>query len=151
MGKVIGLAKAKGETLEKRAKAREKLEMRKLFEVNAYVNHNPQVRVQAGMTHSKTLQHGVDLTSSLAKYDKLAIVHKIHPKRFEWGISVRVIDGEGRPREDQIQRQCVLLVIMPDGIYVLSNRDEVVRMDQFDEKIIEMTEDGKVGRWKSCL
>lgn len=150
MGKVIELAKAKAGALEKRAKIREKIEMRQLFEVNAYVNHNPQTRVVAGMTHSKTLQHGVDLTGALAKYDKLAIVHKLHPKRFEWGVSIQVIDGEGRPREDQIQRQCVLLVIMPDGVYVLSNRDEVVRMDQFDEKIVEITE-GAIGRWKSCL
>lgn len=141
MSNVIGLSSAKAGALEKRAKAREKGEMRKLFEVNAYVNHNPQSRVVAGMTHSKTLHHGVDLTGALAKYDKLALVHKIHPKRFDWGIS----------EAEQFRKQCVLLVRMPDGIYVLSERDEVVRMDQFDEKIVEMTEEGKIGRWKSCL
>lgn len=147
MGEVVGLSGKKRAAEERRAKDRQRREMQALHEVNAYVNHHPQARVTAGMTHSKTMHHGVDLCSMLAKYDKLAIVHKIHPMRFMFAIS----EAKGEdPRmvgsKTEWPRQAVLLVQMPDKWYVLSSDDFVYGMDAYREKIIETAE--KVGVWK---
>lgn len=147
MGKVVSLEGKKATTLEKKAKDRERTERLRLTEVNAYVNHNAQSRVTAGLTHSKTMQHGVDLRWAIAKFSKLTLVHKFHPKRFEWAISELDVAGD----DGSHRRQGILLVRMPrDVVLVLSCwHDHLIPLSEFEEKVIEMSVDGKIGRWES--
>lgn len=136
MGQVVEMKKSK--SVEKKALVRQKKEMTTLWEVNAYVNHNPQSRVTAGMTHSKTMHEGVDLRTAIAKYDRLAVGKvRIHPLRMDWAIA--------RFNEDLCLG--VLLVRMPDGVYVLGSDDEVIRMDRYEHKIEWITQGGKIGVW----
>jgi hypothetical protein len=134
MGKVVSIAQP-----EKRAKARAKREMSRLFEVNAYVNHNAQARVTAGMTHSKTMHDGCDLRGAIAKYDRLTVRDKFHPQRFEWAVA----------KYNDALKIGVLLCRMPDGVYVLGNDDEVVILSDYPHKIVAMTIDGKLGKWEN--
>lgn len=133
----------------KLAEKRARQEVSVLTEVNCYVNHNPQERVTAGMRHSKTLHHGVDLRSVLAKYDRLCAKYGFHPARFVFGIAEGNVPqrygDDGNTAAGGGDRHAVLLVDMPDVWRVLSDDDFVHKLAEYPYKVLETAE--KLALW----
>lgn len=145
MGKVIGgsvLQEKRAQRQEKDSRKRAAKEVTVFTEVNAYVNSHRQEAVAAGMTSSKTMQHGVDLCVAIAKARRLNAMHRVSVRRLEWAI-VQESDTT-----DESLRFAVLLVRHPDGVYVMGPSDEVPLLSDYPYRVVEMTVDSMIGRWE---
>lgn len=132
--RALGKTAAVIDRREKFARKRAAQEMRLLHEVSARVNHNPKLRVAAGLTAVKTMHHGTDLCGVIAKVRALQIQHKFHQQRFMFG---RTANG------------AVLLVLMPDTWYCLCDWDDFVYpMVELPLPILETSE--KLGVWEAA-
>lgn len=128
----LGKSKAVLDRREKFARKRAAAEMSRLSEVNARVNHDPRVRVAAGMTSSKTMHHGTDLCGMIAKSRALQVQYLFHQQRFMFG---RTSHGG------------VLLVLMPDTWYCLCDWDDFIYpMAELPVPILETSE--RLGLWE---
>lgn len=119
---------------EKFARKRAAAEMQKLHEITARVNHDPALRMLAGLTASKTMHHGTDLCGVIAKSRALQIQHKFHQDRFMFG---------------RTDRGAVVLVHMPDMWYCLCDWDDFVYpMGELPVPILETS--ARLGIWEAA-
>lgn len=118
---------------EKRARKRAEVEHRKMLDI---VRTPIDVVAKISVVSPKTMHHMVDLRRVIAWAHRMQIELVVHQARLEFAIS----DGEGA-------REAVLLVTMPDGVWVMS-MDGTERLDRWPWKILETTVDGKIGRWE---
>lgn len=96
-----------------------------------------EVANKIAVVSPKTMHHGVDLRRVIAWAHKMQIEGGIHRMRLEFGIALY----------EQDVKRAVLLVTMPDAVYVMSNGG-VERLDQFAQPVVETTVDAQIGRWE---